>query len=91
MERGQGGSVELSGVDSAEEGEEAASSCLAGMHARRAPFRRCLLARETTSNGQLGRAIGWATGKSFLISCFLFLFLTFVLYLKEMLKHFHKC
>ena len=56
MERDQGGSVELSGVDSAEEGEEAASSCLAGMHARRAPFRRCLLARETTGNGQLGRA-----------------------------------
>ena len=62
MERDQGGSVELSGVDSAEEGEEAASSCLAGMHARRAPFHRCLLARETTGNGQLGRATagpGW--------------------------------
>ena len=29
------------------------------------------------------------SGKSF--SCFLFLFLTFVLYPKEMLKHFHKC
>ena len=58
----RGGSVELSGVDSAEEGEEAASSCLAGMHARRAPFCRCLLARETTGNGQLGRATagpGW--------------------------------
>ena len=85
MERDKGGSMELSGVDSAEEGEEAASSCLAGMHARRAPFRRCLLARETTGNGQLGRAIagpGWGpgkSGKSFLISCFLFYFLTFVL------------
>jgi len=57
-----GGSVELSGVDSAKEGDEAASSCLAGMHARRAPFHRCLLARETTGNGQLGRATagpGW--------------------------------